>query len=690
MAFRSKFIAGMHTSHTQIESGRQESGSLRHHSGLRLSLLLGAALLALNTYIAKDLLSVQFTRQHGSVESAFITYAAYAARNIGDLTWYPTWYGGTPFYDVYQPGLHLAVAALASLAPITPQHAYHLITGLAYAIGPVTLFCLCLGVTGRRGYAFAVGLFYSLLSPMALLSPVVARDVGSAFHPRRFQILVQYGEGPHIAAVMLLPLVLLFLYRAGVERKTLYVPFASVTLALLVLTNWPGTVGVSLAIIALCFAEFGKGRVAWMRLAVIGVIAYLLVCRWIPPSTVAQVLGNAQQSGGHYFHARSLLYLSVIAALLVVSNIGLERLGAPRFTRFAVLYTLLTGCVTLGYFWFGIAILPQPHRFQVELEMAIATTACALGGLLLRRAPRKIRITSCMLLLIAAVPLLASNRQYARELSAPMDMTQSSEYVMAKQFDRLRPYDRVFAPGSISLWMNLWTDTPQVSGCCDQSVPDLGHRHAEYVIYTGEAAGNRDAEISLLWLRAYGATAVGVDGPRSTEVYKPFRHPFKFDGVLPLLWRDGDDAIYDIPTPSRSLAHVIPVSAIIPRAPVNGIDIQPLHAYVAALEDATLPYARFRWTSRHSAEISTVMGANQVLSVQISYDPDWRATVNGRPAPILRDKLGQVLIDTGCHGPCAIELSYGALRKNIAAWGMQFIGLLLAIAIPFRWRCAGR
>jgi hypothetical protein len=38
------------------------------------------------------------------------------------------------------------------------------------------------------------------------------------------------------------------------------------------------------------------------------------------------------------------------------------------------------------------------------------------------------------------------------------------------------------APGSISLWMNMFTEVPQVVGCCDQGVPGIMHRIAMYAI----------------------------------------------------------------------------------------------------------------------------------------------------------------------------------------------------------------
>ena len=108
--------------------------------------------------------------------------------------------------------------------------------------------------------------------------------------------------------------------------------------------------------------------------------------------------------------------------------------------------------------------------------------------------------------------------RYAQRLTQPIDITSTIEYQMAKWFDANLHDQRVFAPGNVSLWMNMFTDVPQVAGCCDQGIPNQEYRIAVYTIYTGQNAGARDAEISLLWLRAYGANAIGTTGPNSTGI----------------------------------------------------------------------------------------------------------------------------------------------------------------------------
>ena len=42
----------------------------------------------------------------GSIEAAYIGLARYIANHLGELSWFPLWYGGIPYADTYPPLLH--------------------------------------------------------------------------------------------------------------------------------------------------------------------------------------------------------------------------------------------------------------------------------------------------------------------------------------------------------------------------------------------------------------------------------------------------------------------------------------------------------------------------------------------------------------------------------------------------------
>jgi hypothetical protein len=179
-------------------------------------------------------------------------------------------------------------------------------------------------------------------------------------------------------------------------------------------------------------------------------------------------------------------------------------------------------------------------------------------------------------------------------------------------------------------------------------------------------ANGRNGEFSVLWLKALGVQAVGVSGPGSGEHFKPFLDPRQFEGLLEPMYRADGDTIYRVGPPRASLARVVPRTSLVMRTPKNAVDVDPLRPYVAALDDPAMPRADFRWTSMHSATISTNLNPDQVLSVQVAYHHGWRATANGRPVGIHRDAIGFMVLNPGA-GPHQIEMIYdGGLELRAA------------------------
>ncbi|MDQ2898674.1 MAG: hypothetical protein M3Y07_02610, partial [Acidobacteriota bacterium] len=347
-----------------------------------------------------------------------------------------------------------------------------------------------------------------------------------------------------------------------------------------------------------------------------------------------------------------------------------HRFETAAQVQFATFYALLTGSITLLAEWFKIYLVPQPERYHLDMDQAFVLALFCVLGTVSIAIPRRVKVAAILLLIFAASSQVHRIRRFARDWIQPIDMTATSEYRIAKWFDRNMNGARVMAAGSTSYWMNAFTDTPQLGGGFDQGVVNPQDRVAQYIVLSGENAGERDAEISILWMRAFGIQAVAVGA-------EPFRNPRKFDGILPLLWREGAAGIYRVPQRSASLAHVVRREDLVSRAPIHGLDVSEIRKYDAALDDPTLPAAEFRWTSRHSAEITASMLPGQLLSVQESYHFGWRAAVNGSTRTIISDSLGLMAIEPDCTGQCVVELTYdGGWEMRIARW----LSLLALIA----------
>jgi len=639
-------------------------------------------LFGLNAWVCLQLWSADYIDQLGSTEGPFLAFSRWITRHWGDLRWFPLWFSGMPFERVYGPSLHWTVAAVATVAQVSVLRSYRLVTAALYCLGPVTLFWLCYRLTHSRGYALAVGVVYSLFSPSALLSSIVRIDLGSLFWPRRYQSLVHYGESPHIAALTLLPLVIWSFHEAIGCGRRYFVLVAAVLFGTVIATNWTGTVGLLMALAAYSISRVGTvPRKRWLGAAAICLLGYMLVSPLVPPSILIAVPRNAEVSDGTHFDCFHAAGPVLLAGMLAAMHFIFERRGLSREFRFFLYFFVVSGFVVLARLWFNVYLMPQPHRFQLEMEMAFLPICLFPFRAVRDRWPRRTRKTLLVLLALFCPLQLYKYREYVAYQTKPVIMENTIEYRAAKWLERNAPGERVFAPGSIALWINVFTDTPQMVGCCDQSLPSLDHRLAFYTVYTGQNAGIHDAEDSILWLKAYGATIIGVPGPASKEFFKAFWNPRKFDSVLPVVWREDDTTLYRVPGRSESLAHVIPRACEVRRRSSHGLDLDPLRPYVTALDDATLPLADMRWLNAHEARIETTLQPGQIVSVQVSYAPGWRATANGAPVPLHSDALGLVIAEPHCNGFCAIDLVYDSPPEAHYTRLTQLLAAALCIAI---------
>jgi hypothetical protein len=653
------------------------------------TVLLSALLFFANVFVCGKLFFTEYVNWWGSTDGPFIAISRYAMEHRGDLSWFPLWFCGMPYRGVYAPLFPHLAAVAALVARSSAASAFHFLAALFYCLGPVTLFWMVRRLSNSTTQGFLAGLLYSSVSPAAIMLPVIRADVRGWFNLTRLYNVVIYGETPHVAALTLIPLTVIALDAALRSRKPWHYALAALSLAAVVLTSVTGAIGLAMIALAYLISRRQDVRGSLLRAGLIAVVAYGIVGPWFPPSTVRLIALNSQWSlGNHFpFSAWHVLYAAILFGSMLGLNLLLNRLGTAESVRFAVLVLLFSGAVVLlAYFWPSIAVLPQPLRFRLEMEMACCLAVAAAVVRIPRKAPR---IVTIALLCLVSVAELAHNRQRANEIIQAADLKNRVEYKEAQWFEQNMRGRRVFAPGSVALWMNVFNDVPQLGGCCDQSVPNWEQRVALYTIYSGQNAGDRDGEICLLWLKAYGVHAAGVSGPGSREYFLAFNNPRKFDGLLPVLWRDGADVIYGVPQRSDSLAHVILPSQMISRKPVHGLDVEPLRPYVAALDDSGLPAAEMQWINNRSASITATLRPGDLVSVQESFDEGWRARVNGVDRKIKEDALGMMVIDPQCVGACSIEMRFedtGEMRIAKIAMILCVSACLVGLIMSLRRR----
>jgi hypothetical protein len=639
--------------------------------------------LAVNLLIAGSLFGVEYSAYNGSIEGTFIAISRFMARHPGEWKWWPLWSCGMPFETSYLPFTQWMVAAFTLLTRLSAARSFHIVTAAIYVSSALAVYWMALELSRKPGASFIAALAYSCVSVSALLVPVIGADAGGMLNLRRLQTLVYYGESPHAAALALLPVAVVCFSRALTTNGAKWKILAGAAAASVALSNAFGIVALCAALLCLLLAF--PARPWWKApatVAAIGALAYCWISPWLSPAMIRAIRANAPTTGGDFRYATaSWIALAILAGGYLLLWRALRRAKAPAHLQFFALFGYLPTGIVVAWYGCGVAIIAQPSRYHVQMDLALLLTVVFAGAALLDRLPRRPRSVAAATVVALLALQTVHSAIYARGLIRSVEPSQLSEYRVAKWMDEHLPGQRAFISGSGTFWYNVFTDNPQLYGGHDQHTINRFIPIVGYTIYTGENAGARDAEYSVFWLKAFGARAISVPGPESSDYYKAgFAHPFKFEGVLPALWRDRGDTIYEVPLRSPSLAHVVPAAAIPARRPSHGLDTAPVEAYVAALDDPRYPPASFEWQGNSQARIRATVAPGQAISVQVTYERGWEAWANGRRQPVRGDAIGQTVIEPTCQGPCEISLRYtgGAeawLTRSLSVGAMLLAGV---------------
>jgi hypothetical protein len=524
-----------------------------------------------------------------------------------------------------------------------------------------------------------------LLSPAQLIVSDPKFHAADVLGARRMYLAFDWDDLPHMTSLALLPVAVLLLARALRSRRLLYSWIALLPMAVMMLANMFGAVLVALVAVTVPLSLERRPRGAlFAHAALIAAAAYLAVCPWLPPSLLFTIRRNAAIDLESDTFLRSLAALAVVAAasaLVWLMAWLIASKGAAEWPwRWLLLFTCPAVLIpVLAQYW-GPHFVPQPGRYKFELELAVVWAAVFLLRPLIQRLRVSERVVLAIPLVAGAFWQAASYREIAQKMLRPVDVPASLEYRSAKWVAGHFPGQRVMMAGSMAQWLDTFTDEPEVGGQSYSTAPNWMEQIATYQLYSDQNAGDRAAEVSLLWLEAVGAQAVAVPGPESPEPWKPFAHPRKFDGVLPVLWREDDTAIYRVPQASAWLAHVMRPSQLVSHPPIHGLDVTELRTYVAALEDPAAAPATLRWQGPDRAYVRARLEPSEIVSTQFNYHPGWHAWVDGKPRRVYADGLGLMAVDPQCAGDCEIALEFDGGVESKACLAASAAVLLAAMA----------
>jgi hypothetical protein len=643
----------------------------------------GIALFCINLYVSHDLLVVP-TAPMNSMHGFWEALARWADGSWFQPAWWPYWDCGIPFEFTYAPVVPALTALVAAVRHAPYNLAFQWVTVFAYCLVPLTLFLMAWLLTRSPGYSFLAGLFYSLTGPTRILAPDDIFLFRTFWDARRLYLMVAWDETPHVLGLAFLPLTILFLSLSIRKRRLVYYALASVSIAAATLTTTFGPVTAVMAAFCLLFVLRREDYKQNILITVcIGAYAYALSARFLPP-TLLHAIRVASGRGEEGWSIGSFTAL----ALLVLGWVLLWRY-LPRWTsdwrlQFFVLFAYLTSAPPLLATFLNRHLLPQPNRYKLEMELALALLAVFGLRYWIDRVPRSIKAALLFLYLALAGEQIVSIRKYTRVIDQPAKLEDTIEYRAAQWAGQNLGGTRIFMPGSIAQWTNTFTQVQQFSGASWSMAYNPVQQRGYDAVNNGGGTAEEDARTSVAWLKAYGVGAVCIPGPKSPEFWKGYAHPAKFDGVLPELWRADDTTIYRVPQRTASLAHVIPESAVVSSEPRHPADLAGIERYVAALDNPSFPPAEFHWEGRNRIRVHTNAQPGQVISLQISYHPGWHVTAGNRHPELRKDGLGLIWFRPECNGPCESQLDYdGGWELRLCRWisYAALLGLLLGLPI---------
>jgi hypothetical protein len=647
--------------------------------GLRAALYL-LILFWVNDYIIRDTF-FSSSHQMGSMHGFWTAIAARAGGSWFHATWWPYWELGTPFEWTYNPLVPGLAAAIAALRGVSAGMGFHSVTGLCYILGPMTLFFAAWQLTRAPGASFAAALAYSLTSVSQLVVPDGAFFLKSFWGMRRMFMTIAWDDTPHVAALTLLPLAILFLARSIERRRPIYYAATAACIAGCGLASAFGPVMVAMA--AVCLLSV-LDREHWRRnlpLAIgLGAWGWAIAAPFLSPSLLAAIReANASSS------ADSLGSLTALAYAILGWAVLWQYL--PRWTsdwrmQFFALFAWTASSIPLADQWLYARLLPQPGRYKFEMELALCLAAIFAVRSWWNRIPAPVRWAAALLLITLAAGQIRDFRVAEKRITFPLDISAKVEYRAATWAQQNYPNLRFFMPGSIAQWTNAFSDIQQFTGESFTMAINQVQQRADTAIAFGDSDIQKEVRMSLAWLKAYGVGVVAIPARNSEEYWKGVTHPEKFEGVLPVLWQAGGVTMYRVPLRESSLAHTVPESAIVRRVPREPDDTKDVERYVAALDDPSLPSTSFDWEGRNRIRIRATGVPGGVVSVQVTYHPGWHATVAGKSRKIFKDGLGLMWLRPECGGACEIVLDYdGGWELRLCRW-LSWLAIAALAIVP--------
>ncbi len=650
----------------------------------RWSYLLDGLLIFLFVFsLVRPLLRAKYLDLWSSIESTFISDARFLKDNWPHPNWQPNWYAGTRTDYVYPPALRYGTAALAKYVPrLLPVKAYHIYVGFFYCFGIAAVYWFAAWAGKSRAFAALAAIATALVSPSFLVNAAIRLDT-PLLMPYRLNVLLRYGEGPHMTAVAWIPLALLFSYRATERWRPVSLVLAIISCAMVVSNNFYGATSLAMLFPLLLWSIYVTHRdvTVWIRGALIPPLAWGLTAFWLVPSYLKVTLDNMQ-----FVSSQGNLWSKWVALGFVIGFVLLSD-HFIRGKKSLCYLVFLVGAVawfcvnTIGNHYLDFRIIGEPARLFPELDMLILLLLAELCRRTWFAEWRGRLVGRVAVVLFVAAGLSTSWPYLSKSRTvfvAEPDYTKRVEYELTDWMAKNKPGVRALPAGSVRFWYNAWADLPQLGGGSEQGLLNPRVVPPVWQIYLGP-----EAELSILWMQITGVEAVLVNGKASQELYKDFQFPEKFAGKLPVLYDNGrGDTIYGVPRRFPGIARVVDRAKhdALPTIDGNG-GLAPLQAWHDNVEQGPDSPATVQWQGTDRFHVKARVAEGQSVWVAESFDTNWRAYLeNGQRVPVRIDGMGFMVIDAP-PGEHRIRLEFPMPFANRLGWAVFALTSLALVGL---------
>ncbi len=630
--------------------------------GRRTWILDFVLLFLLAAFLVRPLWKLKYTDGWASIESTFIADARMLKDHWPRPLWQPYWYVGTRFDYIYPPGLRYGTAAIAKYGKVDASKAYHIYVAFFYCFGIAGVYLLARLGFRHRIAGIASALAAAVIAPSYLVLPEAAADMFRT-GPTRLNVLVRYGEGPHMTAFAWIPFALAFTWLAVRKKDYRWAVAAGVAAAAIVANNFYGATALAMFFPLLLWALWvtDKSSFSLRYVLPIPLIAYGLSAFWLTPSYLEITLRNMQFVAGKPNLWSNWVGLITLIGFLSFTNRKFQNRPYNAWAVFVGGAALFFTVNTVGNYWLDFRIIGEPMRLAPELDL-IWIWVLVFAMLWLWRKS----VLGRGLVFATILALLGLHYNYLRHSRAifPLgtDYKTTVYWRTPEWIAQNYPNTRSYVTGAVRFWYNTWHDLYQLGGSSEQGLQNTMVMPSQWEIVMGP-----DPKLAIAWLQVMGVDLVAVHGKNSDEWYKDFLYPNKFDGLLKEVHRfERDNHIFEVPRRYRSMGRIVDRSALdgLPKIK-DQADLEGLEKYVAVYEQGPEAPTRTNWKGTDELHFEGQTGAGQSVILQTSYDVCWRAESNLGRLAVTKDQLGFVRIDTPA-GVSSIRLIFDKpLEKTV-------------------------